>query len=118
MSKERLVSRRARRQRYRLRQGKNSVRLSVFRSHQHMYAQIIDDRKRTTLVSASTLDKELGKTLKTGGTIQSAQKVGELIAQRATSKNITHVVFDRGGYAYHGRVRALAESAREGGLSF
>ena len=91
-------------------------RLNVFRSSKHIYAQIIDDLKGVTLVAASTLDKELG--LKNGGNVEAARKVGELIAKRAKEKGIEAVVFDRGGYVYHGRVQALAEAAREGGLQF
>lgn len=92
-------------------------RLSVFRSAKHMYAQIIDDTKGVTLVSASTLDKEL-KDIGNGGNVEAARKVGELIAKRAKEKGIDKVVFDRGGYLYHGRVQALAEAARETGLQF
>jgi large subunit ribosomal protein L18 len=91
-------------------------RLNVFRSSKHIYAQIIDDLKGVTLVAASTLDKELGLT--NGGNVEAARKVGELIAKRAKEKGIEAVVFDRGGYVYHGRVQALAEAAREGGLQF
>lgn len=93
-------------------------RLNVFRSAKHIYAQLIDDVNGHTLVSASTLDKELKETIKNGGTVEAAQKVGELIAKRAKEKGYENVVFDRGGYLYHGRVRALAEAAREAGLQF
>ena len=90
-------------------------RLAVFRSNNHMYAQIIDDVAQTTLVSASTLDKEFeGAT----GNKEAARKVGKLVAERAKAKGIDTVVFDRGGYIYHGRVAELAEGAREGGLEF
>ena len=90
-------------------------RLNVFRSTNHIYAQIIDDIAGKTLVSASTLDKEIeGK----GGKKEAARKVGLLVAKRAIEKNITEVVFDRGGYIFHGRVKELAEGAREGGLKF
>jgi large subunit ribosomal protein L18 len=90
-------------------------RLNVFRSKTNIYAQIIDDVAGTTLVSASTLDKEFeGK----GSNCEAAKKVGELLANRAKAKGIETVVFDRGGYLYHGRVQALAEGAREGGLQF
>lgn len=92
-------------------------RLNVFRSSKHMYAQIIDDSKGVTLVSASTLDKEL-KDLDNGGNVEAARKVGELIAKRAKENGINKVVFDRGGYLYHGRVQALADAAREAGLEF
>ncbi|KRM12723.1 ribosomal protein L18 [Lapidilactobacillus concavus DSM 17758] len=90
-------------------------RLNVFRSNKNIYAQLIDDVEGVTLASASTLDKELNAT---GTKVEEAQQVGELIAKRAQAKNITEVVFDRGGYLYHGRVQALAESARENGLKF
>ena len=96
-------------------------RLCVFRSLNHMYAQIIDDAKGATLVSATSVDK--GKGLKgekrpTGGNVASAKEVGKLIAERAKEKGIKKVVFDRGGYLYHGRVKALADAAREAGLEF
>ena len=90
-------------------------RLNVFRSSTNIYAQIIDDVAGVTLVSASTLDKELSGY---GGNKEAARKVGKLIAERAAQKNITEVVFDRGGYIFHGRVKELAEGAREGGLKF
>jgi large subunit ribosomal protein L18 len=91
-------------------------RLNVFRSNKHIYAQIIDDVKAVTLVSASTLDKEFN--LESTGNVEAAQKVGELVAKRALEKGIKSVVFDRGGYLYHGRVKALADAAREAGLEF
>ena len=90
-------------------------RLNVFRSTKNIYAQIIDDVKGVTLVAASSLDKEFNGN---GGNKEAARKVGELIAKRAAEKGISQVVFDRGGYLYHGRVKALAEGAREGGLKF
>ncbi len=90
-------------------------RLNVFRSTNNIYAQIIDDVKGVTLVAASTLDKEFNGN---GGNKEAARKVGELIAKRAAEKGITEVVFDRGGYIFHGRVKELAEGAREGGLKF
>lgn len=93
-------------------------RLNVFRSLSHIYAQIIDDTARKTLVSASSLDKELRASTKSGGNLAAAKAVGKLIAARAKAKGISAVVFDRGGYLYHGRVKALAESARENGLKF
>lgn len=90
-------------------------RLNVFRSLNHIYAQIIDDTKGMTLVSASSMDKDFqGK----GGNIEAAKIVGKMVAERALEKGIKTVVFDRGGYIYHGRVAALAEGAREGGLEF
>jgi len=95
-------------------------RLSVYRSLSHMYAQIIDDFKGSTIAAASSLDKELkGKDKKSGeGNIGVAKQVGELIAKKALKKGIKRVVFDRGGYLYHGRVKALADAARENGLEF
>lgn len=100
---------------------KNAIgrpRLSVFRSSLHIYVQIIDDVSGNTLAAASTVDKELKGKLKTGANIDAAKAVGKLIAERAASKGIKEVVFDRGGYIYHGRVKALADAAREGGLAF
>lgn len=91
-------------------------RLNVFRSNSNIFAQIIDDVKGVTLVSASSIDKELK--LENGGNVEAAIKVGKLIAERAKKAKITNVVFDRGGYLYHGRVKALAEAARENGLNF
>ena len=89
-------------------------RLSVFRSNKQIYAQIIDDEKKSTLVSASSLDKSLK--LENGGNVEAAKAVGKLLAEKAKKAKITKVVFDRGGYLYHGRVQALAEAARENGL--
>ena len=94
------------------------VRLSVYRSLNHMYAQIIDDLKGCTIVSASSLDKEFKDNKSHKGNIKTAKQVGELIAKRALEKGIKKVVFDKGGYLYHGRVKALAEAAREVGLGF
>lgn len=93
-------------------------RLNVFRSSKHIYAQLIDDVAGVTLASASTLDKELSEGVSNGGNVESARKVGELIAKRAQDKGFKNVVFDRGGYLYHGRVQALADAAREAGLEF
>jgi large subunit ribosomal protein L18 len=95
-------------------------RLSVYRSLHHIYAQVIDDTKGVTLVAASTVEPELREKLKTnsGGNIEAAKVVGNAIAQKAVEKGITKVVFDRGGQIYHGRVKALATAAREGGLEF
>ena len=93
-------------------------RLNVFRSLNHIYAQIINDENGTTLVSASTMDKEVGATLSFGGNINAATVVGKVVAERALAKGISKVVFDRGGYLYHGRVAALAAAAREAGLEF
>ena len=93
-------------------------RLAVFRSNKHIYAQVIDDARGTTLIAASSLDPDAKKDLKNGGNVSAAKAVGKLIAERAKSKGIEAVLFDRGGYLYHGRVRALAEAAREAGLKF
>ncbi len=93
-------------------------RLNVFRSDKHIYCQLIDDTKGVTLASASTLDKELRDQITNGGNVESAKLVGELIAKRAKEKGITKVVFDRGGYIFHGRVKALADASREAGLEF
>lgn len=93
-------------------------RLAVFRSNRHMYAQIIDDVAATTLVSASTLEKEISDELQYTDNVAAAAQVGKVIAARALEKGITTVVFDRGGYIYHGKVQALAEAAREAGLDF
>ena len=93
-------------------------RLSVFRSAVHIYAQVINDETATTLAEASTRTAELRKTLKKTSDIAAAQKVGQLLADRAKTAGVTKVVFDRGSHAFHGRVKALAEGARKGGLSF
>jgi large subunit ribosomal protein L18 len=94
------------------------LRLSVFRSSKHIYAQIIDDAKGATLAAASSLEKAVGEGLKTGADVAAARAVGKLLAERATANGIKQVVFDRGGYLFHGRIKALAEAAREGGLDF
>jgi large subunit ribosomal protein L18 len=94
------------------------ARLSVFRSSKHIYAQIIDDEKGETLAAASSMEKDTRASLKTGADVGAAKAVGKLVAERAVGKGITDVIFDRGGYRYHGRVKALAEAAREGGLKF
>ena len=96
----------------------NRPRLTVFRSNKEIYAQLIDDEKGVTLVSASTIDKEIKGNVKHGGNIESAKLVGKAIAERAVAKEISVVVFDRSGYKYTGRVAALAEAAREAGLKF
>lgn len=93
-------------------------RLNVFRSLTNIYAQVIDDEAKVTLVSASTLDKEIKEKFPYGGNVAAAREVGKLVAERALAKGIDTVVFDRGGYIYHGRVQALAEAAREAGLKF
>ena len=93
-------------------------RLNVYRSNKHIYAQIIDDLKGHTLVSASTMEKELGGALKSKSNKEAAKLIGEAVAKRAVQQGISQVVFDRGGYQYHGRVAALADGAREAGLKF
>jgi len=93
-------------------------RLSVFRSSKHIYAQVIDDDAGVTVVAASSAEKAAREGLKTGANVDAAKAVGKLIAERAKEKGIKDVVFDRGGYLYHGRVKALAEAARESGLNF
>ena len=93
-------------------------RLSIFRSGKNIYAQVIDDVKGQTLVAASTLDKELKKGLSKGGNREAAAAVGKAVGERAVNAGIKDVIFDRGGYLYHGRVKSLAEAAREAGLNF
>lgn len=93
-------------------------RLCVFRSLNHIYAQVINDREGRTLVQASSRDKETSKQIKGGGNVAAAKVVGKIVAQRAIAAGISQVVFDRGGYKYHGRVQALAGAAREAGLKF
>lgn len=93
-------------------------RLSVFRSDRHMYAQVIDDRSGRTLAAASTLDADLKSKLKGAANVAAAAQVGKLVAARATKAGVSEVIFDRGPYLFHGRVKALADAAREGGLSF
>ncbi len=94
------------------------ARLSVFRSSKHIHAQLIDDIKGETIAAASSLEKAMREKNKTGANIAAAKEVGKLLAERATAKGVKDVVFDRGGYIYHGRVKALADAAREGGLNF
>lgn len=117
---DKISARQARRRRIRgkLKGTAQRPRLSVFRSARHIYAQIIDDDLGQVLTSASTMDRELRGSLKTGGNSDAAREVGKLLAQRAVQKNIEVVAFDRGGFRYHGRLKALAEAAREGGLKF
>ena len=113
------MQRRAQRTRSRLAKfSGGKPRLSVYRSSKHIYAQIIDDAKGETLAAASTAEKDVIGGAKTGATSELAAKVGKLVAERAKAKGLTDVVFDRGGYIFHGRIKALAEAAREGGLSF
>jgi large subunit ribosomal protein L18 len=121
LTRKELFARRQRRTRFKLRKVSGlRARLSVFRSSQHIYAQVIDDTKGVTLASASTLDEEVIKSLTGGkGTDTSAAAVvGKVVAERALKAGIKDVVFDRGGYIYHGRVKALGDAARESGLSF
>ena len=121
LSRKELFARRQRRARFKLRKVSGlRARLSVFRSSKHISAQVIDDTKGVTLASASTLDEEAKKTLDKGkGTDTAAAAiVGKLLAQRAVKAGVKEVVFDRGGYIYHGRVKALGDAARESGLSF
>ena len=107
-----------RRLRKRVRGAVDAPRLSVFRSSDHIYAQVVDDTRGSTMVSASSLDKEVRAALKTGGNVADAKAVGEILAKRAKEAGVERVVFDRGGYAYHGRVKALADAARTSGLKF
>ena len=100
------------------RKGRGRPRLSVFRSNQHIYVQVIDDGEGRTLAAASTLEKEVKGAVKSGSNKEAAAAVGKLIAERASAAGVKEVVFDRGSYLFHGRVKALADAAREGGLSF
>lgn len=114
-----LQARRRARLRYQLKlKGGGRPRLSVFRSGKHIYAQVIDDGQGRTLAAASTLEKPMREAMKTGADKDAATAVGKLVAERALAAGVSKVVFDRGPYLYHGRVKALAEAAREGGLSF
>ena len=117
-SRQLFIRRRARTRGNVRRGARGRLRLSVFRSGKHIYAQIIDDATGRTLAAASTLDKDLRSKNKTGADIDAAKSVGRKIADRAGAAGIKEVVFDRGGYRYHGRVQALADAARESGLSF
>ena len=119
MSKSDLADRRKSRVRLNLRKTSGArPRLSVFRSSKQIYAQVIDDTRGMTLAAASSLEKEQREALKTGADVEAAKTVGELIAKRAIAAGVSEVVFDRGAYMYHGRVKALADGAREGGLKF
>ena len=114
-----LRDRRRQRLRYRIRQNSGGrLRLSVFRSSKHIYAQVIDDAAGRTLAHASSVEKSLREAGKTGADKAAAAAVGRLLAERAKAAGVTEVVFDRGAYLYHGRVQALADAAREGGLAF
>lgn len=112
-------ARRAMRTRTRLKKLANGrPRLSVFRSNKYIYVQVIDDESGTTLAQASSLEKDVAKSAKATGNIIAASAVGSLIAKRAKKAGVEQVIFDRGGYIYHGRVKALADAARDGGLQF
>jgi large subunit ribosomal protein L18 len=114
-----LRNRRRKRLRFQLRRNAGGrARLSVFRSGKHIYAQVIDDGAGRTVAAASTLDKALREALRTGADRAAAAAVGKLVAERAIAAGIRDVVFDRGAYLYHGRIKALADAAREGGLAF
>jgi large subunit ribosomal protein L18 len=116
---EQLFARRQRRLRLSLRRKSGGrPRLSIFRSSKHIYAQVIDDAKGVTLAAASTLDEDIKGKIKTGADIGAAREVGRLVAERAVKVGVKEVVFDRGGFMFHGRIKALADAAREGGLSF
>jgi len=119
LSSKQLQERRKSRVRFQIRKrAAGRPRLSIFRSSKHIYAQIIDDTQGVTLVAASSIEKDLKGSLKTGADKDAAAKVGALVGERAVAAGIKDVVFDRGGYRYHGRVKALADAAREAGLSF
>lgn len=118
LKKQLLRQRRHERVRRKLSGTPERPRLAVYRSEHHIYAQIIDDSKGHTLAAASTLDAGLRAELKYGGNVDAAKAVGSLVAQRALEQGVKQVVFDRGGFAYHGRVAALADAARESGLEF
>lgn len=113
------VERREKRVRYKVKKAaKGKLRLSVFRSNKNIHAQVIDDSKGITIVAASTIDKELEGKLKSTSNKEAAAAVGKLIAKRALDKKVKEVVFDRGAFLYHGRIKTLAEAAREAGLKF
>jgi large subunit ribosomal protein L18 len=116
---DQLFERRKRRLRIAIRhKAVGRPRLSIFRSSKHIYAQVIDDTKGVTVAAASSLDAELKGKIKTGTNVGAAKEVGRLVAERAIKAGVKEVVFDRGGYLFHGRIKALADAAREGGLSF
>ena len=118
LTKEEHRKKRHKRVRKKVKGTSERPRLSVFRSARNMYAQIIDDEKGHTLLGLSTLSSEIKESVKHGGNIEAAKVLGRMLAQKALEKNIKTVVFDRGGYKFHGRVKALATAAREGGLQF
>jgi large subunit ribosomal protein L18 len=116
--KEELRQRRHRRVRKKVYGSSDKPRLNVYRSLSNIYAQVVDDTKGHTVVAASTLDGELKPQIKSGGNVEAAKLVGQLVGKRAVEAGIKEVVFDRGGYKYHGRVKSLADGAREAGLEF
>ena len=118
LTRKESVQRRHRRVRKDVNGSTARPRLAIFRSHQHIYAQVIDDTEQHTVAAASSLEPELKSRLSGGGNITTAAEVGKLVAERAKAKGIETVVFDRGGNLYHGRVQALADAAREAGLNF
>jgi len=119
MKENKLFARRKRRNRYAIKKKANGKpRLSVFRSEKHIYAQVIDDLTGETKASASTIEKDVKGKVKNGANVEAAETVGKLVAERALKAKVDTVVFDRGGYIYHGRVKALADAAREAGLKF
>ncbi|MBI1903965.1 MAG: 50S ribosomal protein L18 [Planctomycetia bacterium] len=122
MNRQKAISRqrmrRARRVRKRVRGTPERPRLTVFRSHKHTYAQLVDDLDGRTLASANTREKSLLGPLKHGGSVEAAKKIGAMLAERAKAAGISAAAFDRGAYKFHGRVAALAQAAREGGLAF
>ncbi|WP_298866741.1 50S ribosomal protein L18 [uncultured Gimesia sp.] len=121
MKLEKTLKKQKQRREFRIRKAVRNAgryRLSVYRSNNHIYAQLIDDTAGVTLVSASTQDKSIASEIKNGGNIAAAEKVGKLIGERAVEKGIKEVAFDRGSFRYHGRVAALADSARQAGLDF
>jgi large subunit ribosomal protein L18 len=118
LTRKESVRRRHRRVRRKVLGTSERPRLAVFRSHQHIYAQVIDDTRHHTLAAASTIEPELRSELETGANCDASARVGQLIAERTVALGIQQVVFDRGGNLYHGRVKALADAAREGGLNF
>lgn len=118
LAKELLRRKRHRRVRKKISGTAEKPRLNVFRSLENIYAQVIDDEAGRTIVAASTLDDEIKSAVKSGGNVEAAKLVGKLVGRRAIEKGISTVVFDRGGYKYHGRVAALADGAREAGLKF
>ena len=122
MNHEKAIAQQRQRRQFRVRKRTHGSperpRLAIFRSHKHMYAQVVDDLAGRTLAAASTADKEVLGKLPYGGNTAAAQAVGKAIAERAKAKGVTQVAFDRSGFKYHGRIKALAEAAREAGLEF